>query len=85
MLLDTDNHSLGNRVFCSSFTTEREGGPLKILLVRLVIFSVVKRVEIGPGEFVVIPVTYKKNLEEAWTLLSFSTVPIQLTPVDQYY
>lgn len=54
---------------------------LSVILNYLTIL-VVKRVEIGPGEFVVIPVTYQKHVEEAWTILTFSSVPIELNQYD---
>jgi len=45
--------------------------------------EVAKRFELGPGHYACLPVTFTKGIQGQWTLLSFSTEPLQLRQVNK--
>jgi len=65
--LNMSSKVLGNRVYASGFTTERE---------------ICRRVEIGPGDFALVPATYKKNIESPFEVIAWSSAPLTLTNLD---
>jgi len=58
-----DSGELTKRLERSDFKTEKE---------------VIKRFELGPGDYAILPVTYTKGQIGLWTLTSYSTAPVQL-------
>eukprot|EP01128_Nolandella_sp_AFSM9_P006737 TRINITY_DN3534_c0_g1_i2.p1 TRINITY_DN3534_c0_g1~~TRINITY_DN3534_c0_g1_i2.p1 ORF type:complete len:1010 (-),score=203.23 TRINITY_DN3534_c0_g1_i2:69-2660(-) len=58
---------LGDRLFCSNFTTEKE---------------VSKSTALPAGEYAVVPVTYKKGIEDGFTLIAWTDEQIILDNLD---
>jgi hypothetical protein len=65
--INPSSKQLGNRVFASGFTTERE---------------ISRRVEIGPGDFAFVPATYKKNVEESFEIICYAGTTNTLVALD---
>jgi len=41
-----------------------------------------KRIELGPGDFAFVPVTYKKGIDDNWDVLCYAPKTVQLQPLD---